>query len=172
MREFGIRFSAGLRKGLRAFPTSSPGNEMLIECFNLQPGENGLVARDDIEIIDHELNYTYFCLQSEVGDVWCIYIDYAGQIVTSFGPPAPIDGFTPENTSLDELPRYVQMPAMNEPDLQLYMYPDITGSLTVDYALPGGEGYEVDYIPFVSPNGYRYNLVVVNTLETLARQVT
>lgn len=171
MREFGIRFSNGLRKGLRAYATSSPGNEELIECFNLQPGENGLIPRDELDIIDAELEYTYFCMISEVGDIWCIYIDSAGQIVTSFGPPTPIDGFEAVSISQDPLPRYVQMFAVNDPTLQLFMYPDVTGSLTVDYAAPGGEGYIANLLLFDSPNGYRYDLVVTNVLETLARQI-
>lgn len=171
MREFGIRFTNGLREGLRSFPTSAPGTEQLVECFNLQPGENGLVPRDEVDVIDAELAYTYFCMLSEVGDVWCIYIDTAGQIVTNPGPPAPIDGFEAVSISPPELPRYVAMNAANEPGTELYMYPDIAGSLTVNYARPTGDGYEADEITFFSPNGYMYNLVVTNVLETLARQI-
>lgn len=171
MREFGIRFRKGLRKGLRPFPTSAPGQEMLIECFNLQPGENGLLPRDELYMVDADLAYTYFCFLSEVGDVWCVYIDTAGQIVTNYGPPGNIEGFIANDTSLPVLPRFTAMPATNEPSLTLYMYPDIAGSLTVDYAPPGGEGYAVDNLPFMSTNGYMYNLVVTNVLETVARQV-
>lgn len=171
MREFGIRFRKGLRKGLRPFPTSAPGQEMLIECFNLQPGENGLLPRDELSMIDTDLTYTYFCFQSETGDVWCVYIDMAGQIVTNYGPPDNIEGFAADDISLPTLPRFAAMPAANEPSLTLYMYPDVAGSLTVDYASPGGEGYAVDSLPFMSPNGYMYHLVVTNVLETLARQI-
>lgn len=170
MREFGIRFSRGLRKGLRAYATSTPGNEMLVECHNLQPGENGLVSRDELMLADSTFTFTYFCLRSEAGDTWCVHIDTAGQIVTTPGPPSDIDGFTATNISLVPLPNYIEMPAINEPTLPLYIYPDIAGNLTVDYAPPvTGVGEVVNNLLFGSANGYRYNVAPTNTLETVVR---
>lgn len=43
MREFAHEFVKGLRKGLRAFPHPIPGEEELVECYNLIPSENGLM---------------------------------------------------------------------------------------------------------------------------------
>lgn len=54
MREFGITFSEGLRKGLRPFTVSIPKKEMLIECFNWMPHENGLLAHEELERIFDE----------------------------------------------------------------------------------------------------------------------
>jgi hypothetical protein len=52
VREYGIDFEEGLRKGLRAFPNPVPGKEELIECYNLVPSPTGLVAHERIEDFD------------------------------------------------------------------------------------------------------------------------
>lgn len=49
MREFGVTFSEGLRKGLRAFNSRIQKKEELIECFNFMPHELGLIAHEEIE---------------------------------------------------------------------------------------------------------------------------
>jgi hypothetical protein len=172
MREYGIRFSQGLRKGLRQFPTSSPTEEMLIECFNLQPGENGLLPHDELFGIGIDrLAFTFFCVLSEIDERWCIFIDTAGQINTNFGSPETINGFEPVAITPDPIPYWLEFTALNDPDLTLYVYPDITGSLTVDFTapdrLPGFNAGEV--LLFAAPNGYRYELFTLNTLETSAR---
>jgi len=52
MREFGIAFEKGLRKGLRAFRNAPSGDEELVECYNLMPGELGLVPHEFITGMD------------------------------------------------------------------------------------------------------------------------
>jgi len=52
MREFAITFERGLRKGLRAFKNPIPGQEELLECYNLVPSEQGLLPYEPIAEVD------------------------------------------------------------------------------------------------------------------------
>lgn len=52
MREFGITFDKEFRKGLRAFRNPPRGEEGLVECYNLMPGEIGLLPHEPLTDID------------------------------------------------------------------------------------------------------------------------
>jgi len=51
MREFGHLISKSLRLGLRAYPNPSPGEEQLVECYNLRPSQTNLIGHERIGTI-------------------------------------------------------------------------------------------------------------------------
>lgn len=72
MKEFGITYTKGLLVGLRPYPTNKYGDELLVECYNLRPFEDGLTSHEEL-----------------------IEFNFIDEFPTVFPPPIPSGGGGP-----------------------------------------------------------------------------
>lgn len=176
MREFGIPFSKGLTRGLRAFPTPVVGAEELVVCFNLATTEHQLRGIVPIQSIGFAVPFVeYFAILDQADNIW--YWLAGADLSTVFTDvlPDPVaDGFLAVDVTPEILPHWLQVDAIDDPETQLYIYPaEVSGDQLVDTAPPPlGTGLDIlDGIVLRSLGGWKHKMSATTNLDVFWRQM-
>lgn len=93
---------------------------------------------------DNRVNAEYVSMRSLVGDLWTLVIDPAHQITMLAGPaPELFHGTVIFNKYPGVILDSISMFASNEPGIRMWMYPDISGQLYIDFVQPPGSSIDV-----------------------------
>lgn len=176
MREFGIPFTKGLVKGLRAFPSPLSGEEELIECWNLIPGEHALMGHRPITPLDFSAPYVeYFAIkdQSNVVWYWMAGVDLSTIYSTSI-PDVASDGFEAIDITPGTIPSWIQMNAFDVPSTPLYVWPaEFSGDqLVLTSPPPLGTGYVVpNGLTLQSFSGWKHRMQALTSQDVFWQQI-
>jgi hypothetical protein len=163
MREFGIPFTTGLHKGLRAFPTPRPGEEELVECYNLVPTEHGLRGHSTISPLDFAIPFIeYFSVKDQADVVW--YWSSGPNLEDIHDTVVPVVStyaYVGVNATPATIPYWIQVDAADALATQLYIFPaENSGDLLIDTIPPAiGTGYDaIAGLVLRSLGGWRHRL--------------
>lgn len=128
MRQFQIPFTKELLRGLRTFPAGLLTNPQLVECYNLMPAEDGLIAHETIYGIGlAKAAFNYLEIKDQTRVSWFWYPVFDGHILVAGNIPSePSTGYDATAITPLTVPYWVEI--LDQDLVTWFLYPDsLTG---------------------------------------------
>lgn len=176
MREYGIPYIQNLYRGLRPFPNPQPGQEFLLDCYNLVPSELGLLAYEPLTAVGTPIPLVdYIKIKDQDGVVWYWLCSVGLDLTYQSAVPNLVPlGFNMNDITPATIPYWLQVDAVDDIVTQMYLFPsNIDGNPLIDIASPEvGTGYDVTTgLTFRAPSGWKHVLKATSFQDLYVTQL-